>query len=240
LVDFKNRKQTNLIKQENKMKTQNLFIMTALMAGLMACGSNDDAANPYPYQPGDNYNFSNNLNSGAFTNSEEWMVSQLQHYYGNVTVHGSVVLGNNTLPAGTHSWQTVMARIKQSADHFTNCRINTGFNQYQHIPTIARTDMTCLRSSLRNIAGQNLQNIQANYARDPSFNYNMLHTIDQLLSILSSSYSHMYQSWGYSYPINYQPIYWPGVWGHQNGAYLGVNYNSGSGLQIGGGFNWNF
>jgi hypothetical protein len=42
---------------ETNMKKQNLFIMTALVIGLTACGGNDEqpVANPNPYTPGSYY-----------------------------------------------------------------------------------------------------------------------------------------------------------------------------------------
>jgi hypothetical protein len=221
---------------ETNMKKQNLFIMTALVIGLTACGGNDDqpVANPNPYTPGSYYPIPSNPSSGSFQNTEQWMVAQLQAIYGNVTTSGHAILGSTTLPVGTHSWQTILDRVKTAAQSCGNyCQIQSYGYNYSYLSPLARTDFNRLRSYLNFAA---LSNVGVRYANDPGYQgYSLAHSMDQVLNILSQSYGQMFNNWyGYGYyPVSYTP------WYSGSGMIAGLNYGS-SGLQIsvGGSFNW--
>ena len=211
------------------MKKHNLFIMTALVIGLTACGGNDDevVAEPQPYEPGDYYPIPSEPTSGTFQSTEQWMISQLQGVYGNVKTDGHAILGTTTLPVGTHSWQTILDRVRTAAQGCGNyCRINS-YNSYSYLSPLARIDYNRLRNYLNLEA---LDEVGVRYANDPGYgHYSLAHTIDQVLNVLSSSYSQMYSNYGYGGGYGYG-YYQP--WYQGSGMNLGVGYSSGIGLGI--------
>ena len=210
------------------MKKPNLFIMTALVIGLAACGGDDEVAPKvdHDYRPGDHYPIPSEPTSTSFENTEQWMIAQLQAFYGNVRTSDHAILGTTTLPAGTHKWNTILDRVKKAATGCGNyCQLpNYGYNSY--LSPLARIDFNRLRAYLNFAA---LRNVEVSYANDPGFRgYSLAHSIDQVLSILSQSYGQMVTQW---YGQGSYPVYSP--WYTGSGMNLGVSYNSGYGLSIG-------
>lgn len=217
------------------MKKTNLLLMTALVVGLAACGGDDEAAAPVPYTPGSYYPIPQDPSAGAFASTEQWMIANLQGMFGNLTTNKNAILGNQTLPTGTHSWQTLLDIVKAAAENCGNyCQIQTygygSYSPYDYYSPLARTDFNRLRNYLNFSA---LRNVTVRYANDPGYSgYSLAHSVDQILKILQSSYSQMFTQWygqGY-YPVQYQP------WYSGSGLSLGLNYNSNYGLQLGFGF----
>ncbi|MEO5668080.1 MAG: hypothetical protein ABIR96_08475 [Bdellovibrionota bacterium] len=218
------------------MKKQTLFIMTALVIGLTACGGNDNKVvgnNNTTYRPGDRYTIPTNPSSGTFSSTEDWMVSQFQAIYGNVKTDHSAIFGTTTLAVGSYSWQTILDRVKTAATACGNsCQLPTyGYNQY--LSPLARINFNQLRAYLNFSA---LSNVGVQYANDPGYSgYSLAHSVDQVLSILSQSYGQMInQYYGYGSYYTYNP------WYSGSGMNLGVNSSGGQGLSIsvGGNFGW--
>ncbi len=204
------------------MKKQNLFILTALVMGLTACGSNDEPVRHPPAQPRE---IPSNPSASGFRSTEQWMVSQLQSLYGDVKTNKTAILGTTTLPAGTHKWQTIFDRVRTAAEQCGSyCQIPS-FMGYSYLSPMARIDMNRLRNYLNFNA---LSNVAVTYRNDPGFaGYSLAHTIDQVLNVLSQGYGQMFSSWyGYGfYPIVYTP------WYSGSGLNAYLNYGSG-GLQV--------
>ncbi|NCN28504.1 hypothetical protein GW915_13140 [bacterium] len=211
------------------MKKQIQFLaVTVLAFGLSACGGNDDV----PVQT--TYQVPPAPTSGAFSDVTRRAVEQLQHTYGNIQTLQSTVLGNQTLPQGTHSWQTVYDRLAQAARDCAYCQYS-GWGGYSHQGGLSNIDMNKFKNYLNMSI---IDNTDVRYERDPSFTYSMAHTVDTLLSVMSQSFGYMSNYWGYSsYPVySYSPYYY----GYpQNSLSVGVGFSNGN-LSIGAGGNWNF
>jgi hypothetical protein len=206
------------------MNKYNFFILSALVMGLTACGSNDDNVGHQP--PMEHYPIPKNPSSGNFQSAEQAMISQLQAMYGNVTTNKHAILGTTTLPQGTHNWKSIYDRVRTAAEscgHY--CQIQ-GYGGYSYYSPMSRIDFNRLRQYLNFNA---LSNVAVKYANDPGFHgYSLAHTIDQVLRVLSGTYSHMYSNWfGYGYyPIVYTP------WYSGSGLSANVYYSSGGGLSV--------
>ncbi len=201
------------------MKKQIQFLtVSALVLGLSACGGNDQPVPP----PQTNYQIPNQPNSGAFNNVNKQAVANLQKVFGNITTNRSTVLGNQTLPQGTHSWQTVYNKLEAAAKACTYCQQNNYWGGYSYTGGMSNIDMNAFREYLKM---EIIDNTDVKYANDPSFTYSMAHTVDQLLSIMNQSYGYMANYWGYSgYPTYSYPTYgYP-----QNGLSVGVGYSGGN------------
>gem|GEM_PF-5606516 len=216
------------------MKTSNLFLMTGLLVGLVACGGNDEAAqNQTYYNPNDVYNVPNNPNNHNYQDTDQWMVQQLQGIYGNITVLSSAPALNLNSNQSI-SWKSLYDKLVQRANQ-SGCQT---YSSDTSSSVLARMNLTCLRRYLNsNTFAKDLSSTRVRYNNDPGYSgYTLAHTVDQILSTFYSSYNYMYGSWsGYGY--GYYPYTYTRYYG--GGINVGVGYSSGGGLSIrvGGSFN---
>lgn len=198
------------------MKKQiNFLAVSALVLGLSACGGNDQV----PVQQ--NYQLPNQPTNQTFNDVSRQAVANLQNVFGNITTNRSTVMGNQTLPQGTHSWQAVYDRLSQAARDCSYCQYGGSWGgNYSHTGGLSNIDMNRLRDYLKmNI----IDDTDVRYERDPGLIYSMAHTVDTLLSIMNQSYGYMSNYWGFSG----WPVYQGGYYGNE-GLSVGVSYSNGN------------
>lgn len=230
------------------MKTQNLLVLAGLVIGLAACGGGDEAPakkKSRRYNPDNSYDVypDNNNPSKGFRDVEAELVRSLQSTYGDISLPQSAVIGGTSLKAKTkYSWKKMVDIVSKEAERCLQvgyCQTYGYTHQYGSI--LSRVDLYQLREYLQ--FERVLSYRAVRYQRYSGYtSYNLAHTVDQILSMFGSSSSGLYQHYGMNYGYQVYTPWYGGQyspWYGQNNLYLGVGYNSGSGLSIGGHFNWN-
>jgi len=237
--------------------TKGLFLITALSL-FAACGKKKaapvapapPAPPPAPAVP--TYNQNNTQNGcvggvqtqntflyfgGSYDVVREQYMPAYQCMYGQVTTTAAVTIGATTIAAGTYSWQQMYDKITESVNAClvapTGANLNIGvwaatdyfsFNGlYSSSPYLGSCAMTG-------------SNISVTFQR-AGVTSSFVQIYSAIANINSGYYSSLYRGGYYN---GYRgPTYWNDHY-NTNSIFGGVSYNSGSGLSLSLGGNYNF